>query len=89
MTTTLQAENPGHATLSIGGMTCASCAASVQRAAARLPGVAEVAVSLARGRANVTFDPARISADSIAGAIQHVGYTATVQAADAHIELAR
>jgi Cu+-exporting ATPase len=64
-------------------MTCASCAASVQKAAARWPGVIECVVSLARGRANITFDPARTTADSVAIAIQKAGYTARVEAADA------
>ena len=74
--------NSTKATVSIGGMTCASCAASVQKAAARLPGVADVSVSLARGRANVLFDSSRTTAEAVATAIRQAGYTAAVADGD-------
>ncbi|MBV8781000.1 MAG: cadmium-translocating P-type ATPase [Phycisphaerae bacterium] len=77
-------ETSTHATVSVGGMTCASCAASVNKAASRLPGVTECAVSLSRGRAAITFDPARTSADAVADAIREVGYTAHVEEADSN-----
>jgi Cu+-exporting ATPase len=43
--------------LSITGMTCASCAGRVERALARVPGVAAVAVNLATEQALVSGAP--------------------------------
>ncbi|MBI2725840.1 MAG: heavy-metal-associated domain-containing protein [Rhodocyclaceae bacterium] len=40
--------------LSVEGMTCGSCANAVRKALARVPGVGQVDVDLARGRATVT-----------------------------------
>lgn len=39
--------------LAIGGMTCASCTGRIERALARVPGVLEVRVNLASGRAHL------------------------------------
>ena len=44
-------------TLPIGGMTCASCVAHVERALSKVPGVIEVHVNLATEKATVTFVP--------------------------------
>ncbi len=44
------------ATLDVAGMSCASGVAPVSKAARGVPGMAEVAVNLAAGRANVDFD---------------------------------
>lgn len=62
--------------VSVSGMTCASCVAHVEKAARALPGVADVNVNLARGRAVVKFDPARATPEAIAGAITDSGYPA-------------
>ena len=42
-------------TLEVGGMTCASCIRSVERALEGVPGVLDVAVNLATGDARVTW----------------------------------
>ena len=70
-------------TVNVGEMNCASCVASVQKAAKRLPGVESCDVSLARGRATVAFDATKTSPDSIAAAIEKAGYTARVNDGDA------
>jgi Cu+-exporting ATPase len=44
-------------TLSVRGMTCANCAAKVQRALRGVDGVRDANVNLARGVATVTFVP--------------------------------
>ncbi|HET7095407.1 MAG TPA: heavy metal-associated domain-containing protein, partial [Thermomicrobiales bacterium] len=44
-------------TLPIDGMTCASCVGRVERALAKVEGVAEANVNLATERARVRFDP--------------------------------
>ena len=43
--------------IGIGGMTCASCVARVERAIAKLPGVASVSVNLATESARVVWAP--------------------------------
>src|SRR5215212_2757624 len=64
------------ATISVGGMDCASCVAHVEKAARRVAGVSDAAVNLARGRAVVRFDPARTDAGAVAEAITSSGYPA-------------
>ena len=59
-------------------MTCASCAVTVKVALGRLPGIAEVAVDTANGRAVVRFDRAQVDAARIAAAITAAGYPSSV-----------
>ena len=67
------------AELSIGGMTCASCAARIERRLSRLGDVAAT-VNLATQTARVRF-PAAIGAADLIAAIEQAGYTATLAAA--------
>ncbi len=60
--------------LSVQGMDCASCVAHVEHAAKAVPGVKAASVSLARGRATVTYDPASADPSKIASAITAAGY---------------
>ena len=46
--------------IGIGGMTCASCVARVERAIAKLPGVESVSVNLATESARVTWAPSQV-----------------------------
>jgi len=65
--------------LDIGGMTCASCAARVEKKLNRLPGV-EARVNYATERAHV-FVSGDINLDDLIETVQSTGYTAsTVQA---------
>ena len=68
---------PERVDLEIGGMTCASCVARVERKLNRLDGV-EAAVNLATERASVTFDPGRVAVDALVAAVESVGYSATL-----------
>jgi Cu+-exporting ATPase len=63
-------------TIPIGGMTCASCSAAVERAVRKLPGVAFVSVNLATERAFVKYDPSSLRLSGIKGAITKAGYAA-------------
>ena len=63
--------------LSVGGMTCASCVAHVEKAARAVPGVRGVAVSLARGRATLTYDRNAVSPSDVARTLTAAGYPAT------------
>ena len=64
--------------LVIGGMTCASCAARVERKLNRLDGVT-AAVNFATEAARVTF-PATLSVGDLITAVERAGYTAALPA---------
>jgi Cu+-exporting ATPase len=68
------------ATINVAGMSCASCVSHVTKAARAVPGVAEVAVNLAGGRATVRFDRDRTDASAVAAAITGAGYSAEAAA---------
>lgn len=76
-------------TIPVGGMTCASCSAAVERAVRKLPGVRSVSVNLATERAFVTYDPSAARLSGIKEAITRAGYTplateSGAQAVDRH-----
>ncbi len=64
-------------TLTIEGMTCASCVRRVERALSKTPGVASAAVNLATERATVSYDAATTSMDDLVAAVQRAGYDAS------------
>ncbi len=61
-------------TLPIVGMTCASCAAHVEGALNNLAGVEKAVVNLGAAKANVEYDPARVSPTQMYAAVADVGY---------------
>jgi P-type Cu+ transporter len=83
--TTLEAPqvepNLAEADLDIAGMSCAGCAAAVERSLSRLPGVAAAHVNLATARAAVSFDPARAGRDDLMAAVRSAGYDVPERAA--------
>ncbi|HTD10266.1 MAG TPA: cation transporter, partial [Solirubrobacteraceae bacterium] len=62
--------------LDVSGMTCGSCAARVQRALSRQPGVSEALVNYATGRATVELKPGATDLEALAAAVQGIGYDA-------------
>ncbi len=60
--------------LAIGGMTCASCAARVERKLNKVDGVSAT-VNYATEKAQVDF-PAALSVDDLVGVVESAGYTA-------------
>ncbi|SDE19556.1 heavy metal translocating P-type ATPase [Paraburkholderia lycopersici] len=72
------------ATFAIGGMTCASCANRVEKALARVPGVAGASVNLATGQATVNLRAPLTGElqDRLVAAVKKAGYEATPLAAD-------
>ncbi len=63
--------------LPVIGMTCANCAAGIERALRRREGaVLEASVSLATESARVRYDPERITPDEIAAIIDRAGFRA-------------
>ncbi|WP_232221458.1 heavy metal translocating P-type ATPase [Burkholderia sp. WSM2232] len=69
------------AELEIGGMTCASCAMRVEKALAKVPGVAAASVNLATETATVNLTDAATSADALIAAVRKAGYEAAPVAA--------
>ncbi|MBP9718546.1 copper-translocating P-type ATPase [Candidatus Gracilibacteria bacterium] len=63
-------------TLSITGMTCASCAALITRKLKKTAGVQEANVNFAAGKAYVRFDAALATEQALVKAVQAAGYSA-------------
>jgi mercuric ion binding protein len=63
------AEDAKTATLDIQGMTCGACTASVRVVLKKLDGVSEAKVSFADRKAVVAYDPAKITPQKMADAI--------------------
>jgi P-type Cu+ transporter len=61
--------------LPITGMTCASCAARVEKTLNRLDGV-RASVNYATESASVTFDPALVAPEQLVDAVEQAGYGA-------------
>jgi Cu+-exporting ATPase len=62
----------------ITGMSCAACAARVQKALQGLEGVHDAQVNFAAERATVLYDPQRLSLKEMLQAIEDAGYGAAV-----------
>jgi len=58
----------------VRGMSCASCALTIEEGLKRLPGVAQANVNLAAEKASVSFDPRMAGLSGITNAIQDLGY---------------
>jgi Cu+-exporting ATPase len=61
-------------TLPVTGMTCANCAAAIERGLKKLPTANNVAVNLASERATLDYDPAQVTPSHIIGRIAKSGY---------------
>ncbi|MBA3265682.1 MAG: copper-translocating P-type ATPase, partial [Nocardioidaceae bacterium] len=77
-----QEESQAHAELVVEGMTCGSCAARVQRAIGKVPGVSDAGVNLATGRANVDYDATVTGRDEFEEAVSRAGYALQAVSAD-------
>jgi Cu+-exporting ATPase len=62
-------------TLAVGGMTCASCAARIEKRLNRLDGV-NATVNYATETAAVAYDPARVTPADLVATVERTGYTA-------------
>ena len=63
--------------LSLSGMTCAACAARIEKALNAVPG-AEAAVNFAAERARVRIDPALVAPAALLAAVARAGYEARI-----------
>ncbi|MFC1958205.1 heavy metal translocating P-type ATPase [Chloroflexota bacterium] len=58
----------------ISGMTCTTCAATIEKGLADTPGIEQANVNFASGKASVEYDPARVSLSKIKNTIAQLGY---------------
>jgi Cu+-exporting ATPase len=61
-------------TLGVTGMTCAACSTRIEKVLSKMEGVEQAGVNLASEKANVSFDPGKVSIDQIIERIQKAGY---------------
>jgi Cu+-exporting ATPase len=71
--------------LGITGMTCASCVARVEKAIAKVPGVASASVNLATERAEIRYDGAPVR-EAVVAAIRGTGYDVEAATLEVGIE---
>ncbi|MEE8484146.1 MAG: heavy metal translocating P-type ATPase [Nitrospinota bacterium] len=76
----------GKVTIPIRGMTCASCAARIEKELKKTKGVIEASVNYATEKATVTFDTSQARLSDLKKAVEKAGYTA-LSSADAKIEV--
>ncbi len=74
------------ASLAVEGMTCANCAARIEKVLTKLPGVSQASVNFASERAEVTFDADALSVPEIAGAIAKAGFSVPPETFELAIE---
>lgn len=65
--------------LTISGMSCASCVGRVEKALKSNPAVKEASVNLATEKASVTYDAQKIKASDLVGLIETAGYKASLE----------
>jgi Cu+-exporting ATPase len=61
--------------LKIGGMSCASCAATVEKTLRRVEGVSEAAVNFAVEKAAVEYDSSQVKQAELINAVESAGYS--------------
>ncbi|WP_426173733.1 mercury resistance system periplasmic binding protein MerP [Massilia sp. TWR1-2-2] len=66
-------------TLSVPGMTCATCPITVKKALSKVDGVSKTEVSYEKREAVVTFDDAKTSMQTLTKATEDAGYPSSVK----------
>lgn len=69
-------------TFKIEGMTCASCAQTVEKVAKNLKGVEKAAVNLATEKLTISYNPSEIAPADISRAVANSGYAATLETSE-------
>ncbi|PDT43386.1 MULTISPECIES: heavy metal translocating P-type ATPase [Sinorhizobium] len=82
---TRHVESTQNVSLSVEGMSCASCVARVEKAISAVPGVVSASVNLATDRADIRFDETAKPSEIIK-AIENLGYGAVEDALELGIE---
>jgi len=69
-------------TLTIEGMSCAACAAAIERSLRRTPGVTQALVNYATEKATVEYEPAAASPGVLREAVRRAGYDVAARRPD-------
>ena len=73
-----ETEKPQKANIHVTGMTCTTCAATVEKVLAETKGVEQATVNFASEKASIEFDPGKVNLAEINDTISRLGYgTAT------------
>ncbi|UOY86686.1 heavy metal translocating P-type ATPase [Bacillus glycinifermentans] len=70
------------ATLQISGMTCAACAARIEKGLKKLDGVEDANVNLALEKSKIVYDPAQIGVGQLAEKVESLGYRVPAEKAE-------
>jgi Cu+-exporting ATPase len=73
-------------TMPVRGMTCASCAARIERVLGKMPGIVEANVNLAAEQAGIAYDPGAVSVTDIAEAIAKAGFSVPTETVELAID---
>jgi len=71
---TPNSKKPGKAHIHITGMTCTTCAATLEKGLAETPGVEQANVSFASEKASIEYDPSKVDFAKIKDIISQIGY---------------
>ncbi len=63
----------------VGGMTCTTCAATIEKGLAKTPGVEEAKVNFASEQASIEYDPERVNLSTLKETISRIGYGTATQ----------
>lgn len=66
-------------TVTVKGMTCASCSAAVERNISKADGVVKATVNLATEKLTVEYDSEKISIEDMASRIDKLGYKVEIE----------
>ncbi|SKB11560.1 Zinc-transporting ATPase [Planktothrix sp. PCC 11201] len=70
--------------MQIGGMDCGSCATKIEVGVGKIPGVAEISVSVATERLRVMYDPKQVNEQEICDRVISLGFT--IISPESHLE---
>src|SRR4030042_5473206 len=70
----ISTKKPQKANIHVTGMTCTTCAFTVQKALAKLHGVDQARVNFASEKATIDYDPAKVDLGKIRETITESGY---------------
>ncbi|KUK53376.1 MAG: hypothetical protein XD78_1247 [Desulfotomaculum sp. 46_296] len=71
-----EATDNSKAVLKISGMSCAACAARIEKKLNSMDGIQKAGVNLATEKANISYQPGRVKVEEMISAIQALGYNA-------------
>lgn len=75
-----------HLSVKVQGMSCAACAARIEKGLSKVPGVAGARVNLALEQATIAYDPGIVTAPDLVAQIERLGYTAPTERVELKIE---